>query len=301
MTAALKDIEPGPWVSVIIPTCNRAEFLGKAVASVLAQTYPYFELLVIDDGSEDETAELLASFKPPVRYIRQENRGPAAARNLGIREARHDLLAFLDSDDTFDREKLAIQVAAMEKAPEYLISHTQETWFRNGRFLNQKKIHRKESGDIFARSLNLCVVGMSTVMARRRLFQLFGSFDEELRCCEDYDLWLRVSACQPFLLIDRPLTVKDGGRPDQVSFQYRVGMDRFRIRAMEKIVAAGNLTPRQEQLAREELVRKCRVYGNGCLKHGHREEGEKYLALIHRYGSGHSWQGGPGFVFGSEG
>ncbi len=270
-------------VSVIIPTHNRAGFLAQAIDSVLSQTYTNFELIVVDDGSTDETTALLASYGTALTSLRQENRGPAGARNAGITAARHSLLAFLDSDDLFTRDKLALQVAAMEAQPELLISHTQEIWFRNGQHLNQKKRHAKEGGDIFARSLELCVVGMSTVMARRELFDRVGLFDESFPCCEDYELWLRASATHPFLLVDAPLTVKHGGRDDQVSVRFKTGMDRFRIRAMENLLARAALTPAQTCLVREELVRKATLYGNGCLKHGHMEEGWRALALVRRY------------------
>lgn len=270
-------------VSVIIPTHNRAVFLARAIDSVLAQTYSNFELIVVDDGSTDETQALLASYGKSLIVLRQENRGPAAARNAGIRAARHPLLAFLDSDDQFTRRKLALQVAAMEARPELLVSHTQETWFRNGRHLNQKKRHAKGSGDIFVRSLELCVVGMSTVMARRELFDRIGLFDESFPCCEDYELWLRVSATYPFLLVNAPLTVKHGGRPDQVSVQFMTGMDRFRILAMGKLLSSSPLTPEQFALASAELVRKATIYGNGCLKHGRLEEGRCCLSLAARY------------------
>jgi glycosyltransferase involved in cell wall biosynthesis len=276
---------PATPVSVIIPTHNRAGFLAQAIDSVLGQTYPNFELIVVDDGSSDETQPLLASYGKALISLRQENRGPAAARNAGIRAARHPLLAFLDSDDQFTRHKLALQVAAMEARPDLFISHTQETWFRNGRHLNQKKRHAKEGGDIFARSLALCVVGMSTVMVRPELFDRIGLFDESFPCCEDYELWLRASVDHPFFLVDTPLTVKHGGRPDQVSVQFQTGMDRFRIRALEKLLASPLLTPVQSRLVREELVRKAVLYGNGCLKHGRSEEGQRCLSLAARYSS----------------
>jgi len=267
------------FVSVIIPTYNRQDFLKKALDSVLAQTYPHVELIVVDDGSEDNTAELVAGCGGDITYLRQENRGPAAARNRGIKAARHNLLAFLDSDDRFAENKLELQVRAMQENPAYLISHTGETWYRNGRLLNQKIRHQKNSGDIFNQSLELCAVGMSTVMVRRQLFERYGLFDEEYPCCEDYELWLRVSAGQKFLLVDRPLTMKDGGRDDQLSSRYRVGMDRFRIQAIMKIVTAGVLSGEQRKAAMAELRRKCEIYGTGCLKHGKAEEGSYYLNL----------------------
>jgi glycosyltransferase involved in cell wall biosynthesis len=270
-------------VSVIIPTYNRKHLLALAIDSVLDQTFSNFELLVIDDGSDDGTKELVASYGSRIRYVAQENLGVAAARNTGIRAAAHDLLAFLDSDDRFTPEKLAVQAAAMTCQPEYLVSHTDETWFRHGRILNQKTRHARAGGDIFGRCLELCAVGMSTAMVRRRFFEAVGYFDESLPCCEDYDLWLRASVKHPFLLVPGSYTIKDGGRDDQLSLIHRVGMDRYRIGSILKIVRSGELNPEQEKLARLELHRKCTIYGQGCLKHGRREEGEHYLEIARTF------------------
>jgi glycosyltransferase involved in cell wall biosynthesis len=266
-------------VSVIIPTYNRAKRLRKAVDSVLAQSHQDFELIVVDDGSDDNTAELIENHSSDIVYIRQENRGPAAARNRGIEKARYNLLAFLDSDDWFAENKLKIQIEAMRQKPSYLISHTDEIWYRNGRILNQKLKHKKYSDDIFAQSLELCAVGMSTVMIRKEVFERYGFFDEEYPCCEDYEFWLRISAEEKFLLVEKPLTLKDGGRADQVSTIYRTGMDKFRIQAIMKILASGRLTEDRIGIARRELARKCRIYGTGCIKHGRAEEGKYYLNL----------------------
>jgi len=267
------------FISVIIPTFNRQLLLKKAIDSVMAQTYPYLELIVVDDGSDDNTPALVAGYSRNIVYIRQENKGPAAARNTGIRAARHDVLAFLDSDDWFTGDKLAKQLGAMQTNPSYAISHTQETWFRNGRILNQKAKHKKKGGNLFSQSLKLCAVSMSTVMIHRGIFDAYGFFDEEFRCCEDYEFWLRVSATREFLLVDQALTLKDGGRDDQVSSIYRTGMDKFRIRAIQKLLGTGRLAPKQARLAFAELSGKCRIYGNGCLKHGRTEEGRYYLEL----------------------
>lgn len=270
-------------ISVIIPTYNRAGFLEKAIDSVLKQTFEQFELIVVDDGSTDATEKIVRDLSREIVYVRQENRGAAAARNTGINMAQYDLLAFLDSDDCFDRKKLALQGAAMLENPHYLVSHTQEIWYRRGLFLNQKKKHRKESGALFERCLELCAVGMSTIMAKKELFEQVGMFREDLPCCEDYDLWLRTSVRYPFLLIDHPLTIKDGGRPDQLSVQYGVGMDKFRIASIEGLLASAELTHEQQALARSELVRKCRIYGNGCIKHGRIEEGQHYLRMSEEF------------------
>lgn len=270
-------------VSVIIPTYNRRDFLQKAIASVLIQEHP-FELIVVDDGSDDGTESVVSKDDARIRYIRQPHQGAAAARNTGIGAAYHDLIAFLDSDDRFVAGKLSRQAAAMAAAPSYLVSHTDEVWYRRGIRLNQKKRHRKEEGDLFARSLELCVVGMSTIMARRRLFDTVGLFDESLPCCEDYDLWLRVGCRFPFLLVREALTVKEGGRADQLSVRHRVGMDRFRIASLRALLDDGMLNEAQRRLATAELARKCRIYGKGCLKHA-RPEGRAYLELAARLGN----------------
>jgi len=266
-------------VSVIIPTYNRAQRLGKAIDSVLAQSHQDFELIVVDDGSEDNTDELIENYNSDIVYIRQENSGAAAARNRGIEKARYNLLAFLDSDDWFAENKLKTQIQAMNRNPSCLISHTNEIWYRNGQILNQKLKHRKSSGDIFAQSLELCAVGMSTIMIHKEIFDRYGFFDEGYPCCEDYEFWLRISAEEKFLLVEEPLTSKDGGRDDQLSVIYRTGMDKFRIKAIMKTLASGMLTEEQSGIARRELERKCRIYGTGCIKHGRAEEGRYFLNL----------------------
>jgi len=274
------------FVSIIIPTYNRRAYLQKAIDSVFAQSYPYFELIVVDDGSGDGTQELIEKYHSPIIYIKQDNKGPAAARNRGLTSARYNLIAFLDSDDWFAENKLEVQVRAMQREPAYLISHTQETWFRSGRILNQKMKHQKYGGDIFMQSLKLCAVSMSTVIMHREIFERYGLFDEDYPCCEDYEFWLRVSARHKFLLVDHPLTLKNGGRDDQVSAVYRVGMDKFRIQAIMKLLASGDLTEKQKKAAMDELLRKCMIYGSGCMKHGRADEGRYYLNLPNKIACG---------------
>jgi len=270
-------------VSVIIPTFNRKKFLRKTLNSVFRQSARCAEVIVVDDGSTDGTEHLLASLKAespvPLHYLRQKNKGPAAARNVGISYSSQGYITFLDSDDHWGKRKIQYQLEAMEQQPEYLISHTREKWYRRGQHLNQKKKHIPRHGDIFSHCLELCAVGMSTVMVRRELFDHIGLFDESLRCCEDYDLWLRASCRYHFLLVDEPLTIKEGGREDQVSQQYRVGMDKLRISALEKLLDSKVLTTQQEEMTQKELVKKAGIYGNGCMRHGKEQEGRAYLAL----------------------
>lgn len=266
-------------LSVIIPTFNRAAYLAKAIESVLSQSFRDFELIVVDDGSSDNTKEVVSGFNSGVTYLYQDNKGPASSRNKGLNKARGKFIAFLDSDDSWDKEKLIIQLKQMQKNPDYLISHTREIWYKNGKLLIQKKKHQKSGGYIFDKCLLLCAVSLSTAIVRKELFDEIGLFDETLPCCEDYDFWLRASIKHPFLLIDKPLTLKDGGRPDQVSSIYARGMDKFRIQSIIKILKNNDLSNEQRKLAIAELKKKCRIYGNGCIKYGKPKEGKYYLNL----------------------
>lgn len=272
-------------LSVIIPTYNRVTRLARALESVLNQRELPAEIIVVDDGSTDRTEDLVGGFarNSPVaiHYLYQQNRGPAAARNRGLADASGAYVAFLDSDDQWHEDKIKYQLPALQAEPSYLISHTQERWLRNGRHLNQKKIHEPLHGDVFARSLKLCCVGMSTVMAHKTLFERYGLFNESLRCCEDYDLWLRVSPFEPFLLVDRRLTIKHGGCNDQVSVKFREGMDRFRIQGLAVMLENTGLDEEQRAAVRAELLRRCAIYGSGCAKHGKKREARFYREMEH--------------------
>ncbi|MGE5310600.1 MAG: glycosyltransferase family 2 protein [Nitrospirota bacterium] len=273
-----------PEVSVVIPTFNRAAMVVEAVESVLAQDGVDFQLIVVDDGSTDDTASRLQRLSSAVHYHRQPRTGVSASRNRGVALSRAPLIAFLDSDDLWLPGKLQVQTAFMDGHPEVMISQTEEIWMRNGRRLNPKIRHRKPSGDIFRRSLGLCLVSPSAVMIRRELFDRVGYFDETLPMAEDYDLWLRVAAEYPVYLLPEPMVVKRGGHPDQLSAT--LGIDRYRIRALEKLLQSGRLSSEQREWTWAALREKCRVYGTGCLKRGKKEEGRAILALPHIYDAG---------------
>ncbi|RLC24289.1 MAG: glycosyltransferase family 2 protein [Deltaproteobacteria bacterium] len=266
-----------PLVSVILPTFNRAWTLKDAVDSVLNQDYPYIELIVIDDGSEDNTQELLGRYKNRVVILKQENSGVSAARNAGIKNSHGEFIALLDSDDTWDKRKISCQVEFFKRHPEALICQTEEIWIRKGKRVNPKVKHKKPSGMVFEASLELCLVSPSAVMMRRQLFDLKGYFNEEFIVCEDYDLWLRVSATLPVFLIDKPYTIKRGGHTDQLSSFH--SQDKFRIRSLLNLIRSDSLTPVQAAKAKKVLKKKCTIYGNGCIKRGRNKEGEYYLGV----------------------
>jgi len=273
-------IEP-PRVSVIIPTFNRAWAVGKAIDSVLAQDYPNVELIVVDDGSSDQTGALLSAYKGALLPIHQPNQGVSAARNRGVAAAAGDLIAFLDSDDYWLPGKLSEQVAFFNAHPAALICQTEEIWIRNGRRVNPRRRHQKAAGDIFIPSLALCLVSPSAVMVKKALFTEIGGFDEDLPACEDYDLWLRVSSRYPVHLIEKPLIVKQGGHSDQLSRQ--PGLDKYRISAIEKMLASRSLTEEQYYAAVKALEEKSEIYAAGCRKRGKNAEADYYWGLSQQY------------------
>ena len=270
-------------VSIIIPTFNRAEKTARAVASVLSQDFADYEIIVVDDGSTDGTEKTLRRFGNGIQYIaHQTNRGVSAARNTGISASQAPLIAFLDSDDYWLPRKLGVQWAFFDQNPDAVICQTEEIWIRNGRRANPKNRHLKPSGDVFEASLALCLVSPSAVMLRREIFQEVGVFDEDLPACEDYDLWLRIACRYPVFLIRQSLITKEGGHPDQLSARFK-GMDRFRIKALVKLLRESPLNETQQKSAVKELSRKCRIYGTGCLKRGKRTEAQYYLALPSKF------------------
>jgi len=267
-----------PAVSVIIPTYNRAEMLPRAIDSVLSQTFRNFELIVVDDGSTDRTADALAAYQDRVILLTRPHRGVSAARNQGLTAARGEFIAFLDSDDYWLPEKLTVQVDFFRQHPRSFICQTEEVWYRRGQRVNPGKKHAKPSGDIFLSSLELCLVSPSAVMIRKELFDRVGVFDESLPACEDYDLWLRIAARYPVYRLDEPLVVKTGGHYDQLS-RTTPALDKYRVQAILKLLRSGTLSIPQAKAARVELIHKATIYGQGCLKRGRTREGHEYLEL----------------------
>jgi len=275
-------------ISVIIPTYNRASFLRAAVKSVLSQGAwtgdspgKAFELLIIDDGSTDETSMVIREFEGRLDYHFQEHAGVSVARNHGLRRARGELVAFLDSDDLWKKEKIQIQMSYFKAFPQARVCYTEETWIRNGVRLNPGNRHRKYSGWIFDKVLPLCLLSLSSALFWREVFREVGDFDESLPACEDYDFGIRLAHRYPIHLIPNPLIIKRGGHPDQLSRQYW-GMDRFRVQALEKALGF-SLTSVEDSLVRREIAKKCRVLVQGFQKRNNRLEADRYLGLIKKY------------------
>ncbi len=266
-------------VSIIVPTFDRAPVLGRAIQSVLSQTYANWELHVVDDGSNDTTGtEVTGLDDPRVHYMRIEHSGVSAARNAGIRCARHPWVAFLDSDDYWQPRKLERELEELDRNPSYPVVYTNEIWIRRGVRVNQKNRHRKYSGWVFTRCLPLCIISPSSVLLDREILVQCGLFDETLPVCEDYDLWLRVAARFPVLFVDEPLIVKTGGHDDQLS-KSLWGMDRYRLQALMNVYQSPWLTPDQRRATAREIMEKARILETGFAKRGKPEEAALYRRI----------------------
>ena len=278
-----KSMATQTFFSVIIPTFNRKGFLEPAVNSVLDQTFADLELIIIDDGSDDGTRDLIPSYNDTrITYCYQKNNGVAAARNSGLNKAKGKFIAFLDSDDRWTPEKLQRSSEYILKYPEIAIFHTEEIWYRSERLLPQKKKHKKPCGLVYEQALPLCCISISTAVIKRTVFDHIGMFDEKFEACEDYDFWLRATSKYRVKLIPEELTVKDGGRPDQLSSRIW-GLDRFRIMSLEKMLLSGGLSGKNRDLTFKELVKKCSIFSDGSKKRGKAEESEYYATLPDKY------------------
>ena len=269
-------------VSVVIPTYNRAGVLPRALDSVLAQSAPAREIIVVDDGSSDDTVAMLARDYPTVRCLATDHRGVSAARNTGVRASRGRWIALLDSDDLWLPDKLALQHAAATRVGARRLVHCDESWLRRGKPLAQRRYHRKGGGRVFIRSLARCVISPSAAFMDRALFARYGEFDETMPACEDYDLWLRITAFEAVDFVPSALVVKHGGHADQLSRTQPV-LDRQRVRALTKLLDGPPLRRRQIAAVRTMLRQKIDIVRGGAMRRGHGIEVNALDALQRRY------------------
>ena len=252
-------------ISVVIPTFNRKEALKRAIHSVKGQSLTPFEIIVVDDGSDDGTGEWILYNHPQIKYIYQTNNGVSSARNVGIKSVASDWVAFLDSDDEWLPNKLYEQVKAIGSNQEIKFFHTNEIWIRNGVRVNQMKKHKKYGGYIFEKCLDICRVSPSSVLVQKEVFDNIGMFDESLRVCEDYDLWLRITSKYQVIFLDVPLIYKYGGHADQLS-KVNDGIESYRIQSLEKIIKSVSLSNEQKVMAVNALVNKMKIFSKGLEK-----------------------------------
>jgi glycosyltransferase involved in cell wall biosynthesis len=263
-------------ISVIIPTYNRCDLLKRAINSVIKQTITPKEIIIVDNGSTDQTYQMVSSLFPEINYFIEKKRGVSAARNKGILESKSKWIAFLDSDDAWKPTKLEKQMEySVFNQDKYRIIHTDETWYRNKKFLNQLKKHKKSGGNIFKNSLQLCCISPSSVVLKKQIFNDYGLFDENLEVCEDYDMWIRITAKEEVGFLDSPLVLKYGGHSDQLSKKFW-GLDRFRIKSLEKNLKNEHFSKSQKINVLDTLIEKLTIVSDGALKRGNKEIFKKY-------------------------
>ncbi|MBN1501519.1 MAG: glycosyltransferase [Spirochaetes bacterium] len=271
-----------PFFSVIIPVYNRPDYIVRSAASVLNQTYSDYELIIVDDGSTDNTLSVIQQFSDKAVILHQKNKGVSSARNLGISAAKGRFIALLDSDDIWKKSKLQRQYEFIGDHSGIRIFQCNENWIRGGRKVNPQKKHLKPSGDIFAESLQMCLVSPSAVVISKTVFEDYGLFDEDLIVCEDYDMWLRISSREKIYLQNEYLLDKTGGHEDQLSASCW-GMDRFRIYSMIKLLeddsAEKFLTGKQIGEILNVLKKKLEVLKKGAAKRNNDRFTEKITVL----------------------
>lgn len=264
-----------PRISAIIPSYNRLQSLRIAVESVKSQRYPVHELIVVDDGSTDGTSEWCRE-QQGITLISQSNHGVSHARNRAIERATGDWIGLLDSDDRWYPEKLEVQVEAILQQPQLKLCHCDEHWIRNGKRVNPKFKHRKYGGEIFAHCLPLCAISPSAALLHQTLLNDIGLFDESLPACEDYDLWLRITAKEKVLYVDEALLEKTGGHEDQLSQKYPA-MDQFRLKALAKLLRGETLSDEQRSMTNDIFLNKLRIFCKGAMKRGKHDSIESLL------------------------
>lgn len=261
-------------VSVIIPTHNRADLIGRAIQSVLNQTYQNFEIVIINDGSIDNTEQIVKEFKDPriIYLVQKENRGTSIAKNIGIKVAKGKYIAFLDDDDDWLTEKLEKQVDKLEKSsPEIGIIYC-GYWMLNKERKILKEIRPKFKGEIYKNLLRRNFIALPTVLIRKEVFEKTGLFDEGLNFGEDWDIFLRMAKFYKFDFVDeylvncyicgRRLTTESSKDPSARIYSLR--------RIIEKNIGEYQKKPE---------IYSCvlRSLGNSCCQGGNINQGRDYF------------------------
>ncbi len=246
-------------LSVIIPIYNRRYQLRDAIDSVLSQRFAD-EIIIVDDFSDDLSYKDIKQYLPSVRYFRTDiNSGVSTARNIGVSLSKSDHIAFLDSDDIYLPSKCSKQYQFMLEN-EFKISHTNEFWYRENKFINQNKDMGRYGGEIFSKILDKCRVSPSTIMIEKKLFELVNGFDEALRVCEDYELLLRLSIDNVVGYINERLTIKRSITDDQLSKSIKyIESVRFDILENFKSKHFDKLKPEDKIALNLEIERKSNI------------------------------------------
>ncbi len=266
-------------VSVVIPVYSREHTIKRAIDSVLAQSYPADEVIVVDDDSTDRTLTMLRSYGKRISVLSlSKNAGPSRARNEGVKYSRNKWIAFLDSDDEWENDKLEKQAQYLRKFPFFEIMQSDEKWIRNGVRVNQCKHHKKPAGWIFDQSLERCMISPSSVLVKRSMLERYGKFDEDLPVCEDYDLWLKITRNHPVGFDQSMSVIKYGGHEDQLSRKYPA-MDGFRVRSLYRLLRNEHLKEFRKKIV-TVLEKKLKILIKGYEKRNKKEEAQECRDIL---------------------
>jgi len=258
-------------ISIIIPTFNRRDYITIALDSVLKQTYKDYEIIIIDDGSTDDTKKVLEPYQDKIRYFYQENQGIPATRNRGIREAQGNYIAFLDSDDYWRPQKLEQQIACFRENPHYgMVAIRCSSISPDGRL--REKNRPGKSGWVLTDLFKANFIRTSSAMIKKECFDTVGMFDELLPECEEYDLWLRIAKKYPVGFINDPLAVYTDN-PKGVSTDSLAGR-LLRLKVLKKSYLKECIPP---AIYRKRLASNYHYVGRHYLNRGEKSEGIKYL------------------------
>ena len=269
-----------PRVSVIIPAYNAEAFLARALRSVVAQTFNDYEIVLVDDGSTDGTAEIAQSFKQ-VRYFHQPNRRQPATRNRGLKEAKGELIAFLDADDEWLPEKLERQLAFMSERDSQISFTDTYVSSKGKRVGRHSELVPPCDGEILLGLLRQSFITINTVVARKELLERVGGFDENVpfRSHEDYDLWLRLALVGTrFDYLDEPLAVYHRGYASDSSD--RISMHERYLEALEYFDASYELPPEARSQVISTLNRTNAALGRMLLQQGRLREAAPHLRRV---------------------
>jgi len=273
-----------PQVSVIIPTYNCARYLPEAIDSVLAQTYRDFEIIVVDDGSTDDTPDVLARYGEAILVIRQPNQGRGAARNAGILAARGQYIAFLDADDLWLPRKLEKQMALFEERSEIGWVYSDYRYFGDtstgdDSFFGRHSLRPPPEGWILVKLLAGCITSTITVMARAACFRQVGLFDPSLVRAQDYDMWIRLACRSEVGCVDNVLALYRQHPGQDSGLDARIASLYYTWRLLRNFVR--DRCPDLPHELRREAARTARQRVVGCacgLGHAALEIGDRRLA-----------------------
>ena len=255
-----------PSVSVIIPSFNCAAFLPAAIESVLAQSYGSLEIIVVDDGSTDDTQAAVAPYLDRIHFVRQENRGLPGARNTGIRAARAEFIALLDADDVWLPQKLAHQMPRFTEREICLVYSDFAVRYADGRYQSSYLVNRPlaSEGSIFAHYIQSRFLFPSTMVFRRACLEACGLFDEEMLACEDIELFARMALRWKVGWVNEPLMVRYEGSHNITANSDK--LSRYTILALRKILAKEKSIPDADcQVVYRELAQQYAWRGSVSL------------------------------------